>query len=197
MSTQIADGRARVTRHRWVARVAIAGIAMLLGVGQAIAWSRIAPGQQVMVFADGSYISLPTADYHPFTGLALDAFAGVAVGLIVAVAAWRIRAIRGATTLTFIAAGTAVGSAIAYWVGLAMAGGVDPATVGSTGKASIVVAGASMGTPFVMIIEPLIAIAVYTFLAAWDGRRDLGSTRAVPQAVLAEQDVLPPSGPAG
>lgn len=188
MSTPALGRDARVIRHRWIARIVIAGIAILLGVGQAIAWSRLAPGQQVLVYADGSYISLPTADYHPFDGLALAAFVGAAVGLIVAVAAWRVRAIRGATTLVFVAGGTALGSATAYWVGLAMAGGVDPATVGATGSASIVDAGAKMGTPLVMIIEPLIAIAVYTFLAAWDGRSDLGSTRAVPQAVVESQE---------
>lgn len=170
--------RARAQRHRRVARAVIAAVAVLLGVGQAIVWSRVAPGQQVLVYQDGSYVSLPTADYHPFDGLALAAFAGAAIGLIVAVAAWRVRAIRGAATLVAVAVGTAAGSAVCYGLGLLLAGGVDPASVGATGSASIVVAGANMGTPLVMVVEPLIAIATYTFLAAWDGRADLGSSRA-------------------
>lgn len=170
---------ARAHRHRRMARAVIAAVAVLLGVGQAIVWSRVAPGQQVLVYQDGSYVSLPTADYHAFDGLALAAFSGAAIGLIVAVAAWRVRAIRGAATLAAVAIGTAAGSAICYGLGLLLAGGVDPASVGASGRASIAVAGPSMGTPLVMIIEPLFAIATYTFLAAWDGRTDLGVARAV------------------
>jgi hypothetical protein len=177
-SAGLAAPDARARRQRSVARGVIAAVAVLLGVAQGIVWSRIAPGQQVLVYQDGSYVSLPTADYHPFDGLAIAAFAGAAVGLIVAVGVWRVRAIRGAATLTTLAIGTAAGSAICYALGTLLAGGVDPASVGATDSASIVVAGATMGTPLVMVVEPLIAIATYTFLAAWDGRTDLGSTRA-------------------
>ncbi len=168
----------RARRHRRAARAVIAAVAVALGAGQAVVWSTVAPGQQVLVYQDGSYVSLPTADYHPFAGLALAAFSGAAIGLIVAVAAWRVRAIRGAGTLATVGIGTAVGSAICYGLGLLLAGGVDPASVGASAHASIVVAAPSMGTPLVMIIEPLFAIATYTFLAAWDGRTDLGVARA-------------------
>lgn len=165
-------------RRRRLVRGVIGAVAALLGVGQAIAWANLAPGHQVLVYADGSYVSLPTADYHPFDGLALMAFAGAAIGLIVAISAWRVRAIRGAATLAMLGAGTVVGSAIAYGLGILLAGGTNPATVGATGHASIVVAGADPATWLVIVVEPFIAIAVYTFLAAWDGRTDLGVTRA-------------------
>lgn len=178
MSAPTSVAESRLQRRRGAVRAVIAAVAVLLGVVQAFVWSIVAPGQQVLVYQDGSYVSLPTADFHPFDGLALAAFAGAAIGLIVAVAAWRVRAIRGALTLATVGVGTAVGGAICYLVGPLLAGGVDPASVGATGTSSIVVAGASLGTPLVMVIEPLIAIATYTFLAAWDGRTDLGVARA-------------------
>lgn len=177
-----AGGRAR--RHQRIARGIIALVAVALGVAQGVVWVRIAPSQQVLVYPDGSYVSLPTADYHPFDGLALMAFAGAGVGLILAVAAWRVRAIRGTGTLLTLFGSAAVSAALAYALGVALAGGADPAAVGKTGHASIVLAGADPGSPLVIIMEPLVAVAVYTFLVAWDGRPDLGATRtaALPDA---------------
>lgn len=173
------DLRHRRRRHRRVARVVLAGIAVLLGAIQGAVWAGLAPGQQFQVFADGSWVTMPTADYHPFDGLMLFVFAGAAVGLIVAVAAWRIRAVRGTATLLTVFAGTAAGSALAFGLGLLLARGVDPAAVGKTGHDVVVVAGASLATPLAMVAEPLVAVVVYTFLAAWDGRPDLGRKRAV------------------
>jgi hypothetical protein len=184
----------RLQRRRGVVRAVIAAVAVLLGVVQAFVWSIVAPGQQVLVYQDGSSVSLPTADFHPFDGLALAAFAGAAIGLIVAVAAWRVRAIRGALTLVTVGADTAAGAALCYLLGPLLAGGVDPAAVGATGSPSIVIAGPSMATPLVMVIEPLFAIAAYTFLAAWDGRTDLGVARAVARETpAAPTDVEPVS----
>lgn len=174
-------GEQRHTRHRRQARIArgvIAAVALLLGIAQGWVWLSLAPTEQFKVFADGSYLSLPTADYHPFDGLALFVYSGAAIGLILAVASWRIRAIRGAATLLTVLVAAAVGAAVAYAIGLLFAGGVDPSSVGATGHDAVVTAAASLGTPLVVIIEPLLAVAAYTFLAAWDGRPDLGSTRA-------------------
>jgi hypothetical protein len=193
MSTPTPIAGVRLQRRRGAVRAVIAAVAVLLGVVQAYVWSIVAPGQQVLVYQDGSYVSLPTADFHPFDGLALAAFAGAAIGLIVAVAAWRVRAIRSALTLVTVGAGTAAGAAICYLLGPLLAGGVDPAAVGATGSPSIVVAGASMGTPLVMVIEPLFAIAAYTFLAAWDGRTDLGVARAVGGVPPPEAEAIAPA----
>ncbi len=156
----------------------IAGALVLLGVVQGVVWSRVAPGQQVKVFADGAYVSLPTADYHPFTALAIFVLAGIAVGLVAAVALWRVRAIRGTATLLALFLGASAGAAVAFGVSLALVGGVDPAAVGATGHESIVIAAPTLATPLVLVGEPAAAVLVYTFLAAWDGRADLGRRRA-------------------
>lgn len=188
--------RPEARRHRLVARAVLAAITVLLGVAQAAVWANIAPGQQIKVFADGSYVSLPTADYHPFDGLMLFVLASAAVGLVVAVAAWRIRAIRGTTTLLTVFAATSTGSAIAFGLGLLLARGVDPATIGKTGHDSIVVAGPSLSTPLAIIAEPLLAVVVYTFLAAWDGRPDLGRKRATIEPAVPDVGQDMPKDPA-
>ena len=163
----------------------IVGGLVVLGVLQGVVWSQVAPGQQALVYPDGSYGSLPTADYHPFTALAIFVLAGIAVGLVAAVAAWRVRGIRGTTTLLALFAGASAGAAVAFGVGFALVSGVNPATVGATGHSSIVVAAPTLATPLVLVAEPAAAVLVYTFLVAWDGRPDLGRERPSEQAGVA------------
>jgi hypothetical protein len=63
-------------------------------------------------------------------------------------------------------------------VGLLLATGVDPATVGASAADSIVIAAPTTGTFLVVMAQPAMAAAVYTFLVAWNGRPDLG--RSIP-----------------
>ncbi len=160
----------------------IVGGLVLLGVLQGVIWAQVAPGQQAKVYANGAYGSLPMADYHPFTGLAIFVLAGIAVGLVAAAAAWRVRAIRGTTTLLALFLGASAGAAVAFGVGLLLATGVDPASIGATGHESIVVAPPKLATPLVLVAEPAAAVVVYTFLVAWDGRPDLGRLRPTEQS---------------
>jgi len=162
---------------------------VILGVLQGVVWAQVAPGQQAKVYANGAYGSLPTADYHPFTDLAIFVLAGLAVGVVAAVAAWRVRGIRGTTTLLALFVGASAGAAAAFAVGLLLASGVDPATVGATGHESIVVAAPKLATWLVLVAEPLAAVGVYTFLAAWDSRPDLGRLRPTEEARAAVEAV--------
>jgi hypothetical protein len=166
--------RELLRRRAVVSGGVLVGALIVLGVLQGVVWSQIAPGQQAKVYADGAYGSLPTADYHPFTALSLFVLAGIAVGLVAAVATWRVRSIRGAVTLGALVLGAAAGAAVAYGVGLALVSGVDPSTIGATGHELIVVQAPRLATPLVLVAEPAAAAAVYTFLVAWDGRPDLG-----------------------
>lgn len=187
------DGLLRYRRHATFARCALVLVAAALGLVQGLVWASIAPTAQVKVFADGSYLSLPTADYHLFVGLALFACAGAAVGVILGVAAWRVRAIRGAATLAVVFGASVVGSALAYGSAMLAAPGINPADIGATGSESIVHAAATLGSPLVMLAEPLLAVGVYTFLAAWDGRADLGSSRM--KSVAVGYSTMPTSEP--
>lgn len=168
-------GRLRRSGRR--VRAILVAVAVLLGVVQAVVWSMVAPTQRVKVYADGSWASLPTSDWHPFDAVAIFAFSAAALGLILAIAAWRIRAIRGVATLVAVLIGAVLGTAVAYGLATLLAHGIDPATVGATGKESIVEVASGVGTPLVLAVQPLVSALVYTFLAAWDGRPDLGAPR--------------------
>ncbi len=168
------DAQRRLTA---AAGIIICGL-VLLGIVQGIVWALVAPGQQAKVYPDGGYGPLPTSDYHPFVDLAIFVLSGLAIGLVAAVATWRVRAIRGSVTLLALFVGASTGAAAGYVTGLLLASGVDASTVGATGAASIVIEAPKLATPLVMLAEPLAAMVVYTFLVAWDGRPDLGRLRA-------------------
>ena len=55
-----------------------------------------------------------------------------------------------------------------------LAPGTDPASVGASAADSIVIAPPTIGTILVVIAQPALAAAVYTFLVAWNGHPDLG-----------------------
>ena len=69
--------------------------------------------------------------------------------------------------------GSLLGGIIAWAVGEWLAPGTDPATVGATAADSIVIAPPTTGTLLVVLAQPAMAAAVYTFLVAWNGRPDL------------------------
>lgn len=168
-------------RQGRMAQAVIAGAALVFGIAQGVVWVILAPQKPYEVFSQG-YRLIPTGDYHPFDGLALFALSGAALGIIIAVAAWRVRAIRGVTTLLTVTVASVVAAALAYGVTVVFAPGTDPTTVTDVTTPVIVWAAASIGTPLVIMVQAMTAAVTYTFLAAWDGRDDLGRTRVlVPQ----------------
>jgi hypothetical protein len=76
--------------------------------------------------------------------------------------------------LLALVGGSLLGALIGWAVGAWLAPGVDPATVGATAADSIVIAPPTTGTILVVLAQPALAAAVYTFLVAWNGRPDLG-----------------------
>lgn len=166
-------------RHMQWAMVGIVIALIIIGLVQALVWARIAPGIQYKVFANGSYSAVPTANYHSFVAVALFVLSGAVLGLISAVAVWRIRALRGSVILVTLTAASVLGAVVAYLVAPLFTSGIDPATVGATGSESLVTSAPSLVTFLVVVAQPLAACITYTFLAAWDGRADLGRVRAV------------------
>ena len=72
------------------------GGCVLLGVLQGVLWAFLAPGVPYKVLADGRYGALPTTSTYYFVGVAVFALSGVAIGVVLAVGAWQVRAARGA-----------------------------------------------------------------------------------------------------
>ena len=154
------------------------GICLVIGVVQGAIWARVSPGVPYKVLADGRFGALPTTSTYYFVDVAVFAFSGMVIGVLLAVGAWQFRATRGWQMLLALVGGSLLGALIAWGVGIALASGVDPASVGASAADSIVIAAPTTGTFLVVMAQPALAAAVYTFLVAWNGRPDLG--RPVP-----------------
>ena len=143
------------------------------GVLQGLIWAFLAPGMPYKVLADGRSAPLPTTSSYHFVGLALFCWLGIIAGVLIALGAWRIRSARGARVLLVVVGGSAAGALIAWGVGLLVAPGIDPTSVGASSADSIVTAPPTTGTILAVLAQPAIAALVYTFLVAWNGHPDL------------------------
>ena len=150
------------------------GICVVVGLLQGAVWAFAAPGIPYKVLADGRFGALPTTSTYHFVDVALFALSGAAIGILLAVGAWQVRAARGWQMLLALVGGSLLGASIAWVTGSWLAPGTDPASVGASGAESIVIAPPTIGTILVVIAQPALAAAVYTFLVAWNGHPDLG-----------------------
>lgn len=157
----------------WRAGALLTGLAAAAGVAQALVWSRIAPGEPFYVTTGGSYGGLPTGSYHLFAGVAIFALIGIAVGATAATGVWRWRSIRGLAIALTVAGANLLGAFTAYLFAPIFASGIDPASVGAAAAQTVVTGPPTVGNLLVIVVQPAVAIAVYTFLAAWNGRPDL------------------------
>ena len=173
----------------WRAGAAIVGVAVVIGALQGLLWARTAPGEQFYVQADGQFEGLPTASYHQFTSLAIFVLIALVVAVPMATAVWTWRSIRGTVAVWVLLGANSLGALTAYLIGRVLAAGVDPATIGPTSAASIVIAAPNAGSAMVLIVQPGVAVAVYTFLVAWNGRPNLG------RPDLPEEELQPQAPP--
>ena len=157
----------------WRSGAVVVGGAVIVGALQGWLWSRIAPGEQFFVNTDGSFGGLPTESYHQFTSIAIFALIGLVVAVAAATLTWHWRSVRGAAMALVVVGANGLGALTAYLLGRVLASGVDPATVGNSSTASIVTAAPVLGNVMVVVVQPAIAIAVYTFLVAWNGQPGL------------------------
>ncbi|SDP24227.1 Protein of unknown function [Nakamurella panacisegetis] len=166
----------------WRAGGVVVAVLAVLGVLQAILWSLIAPGEQFVVYADGTYLPLPTASYHQFTSIAIFCLVGLVVAVSSATLIWHWRSVRGTAMVLVVAGANAVGALVAYLVGRILVSGVDPASVGPSAASSLVNAAPTLGNAMVLLVQPGLAVVVYTFLIAWNGDPDLGRVTPPPEA---------------
>jgi hypothetical protein len=166
--------------------------AALIGVLQAWLWSAIAPGEQFQVAADGQAFALPTESFHQFTSIAIFVLIGLVVAVGTSAAAWHRRSLRGATMLGIVVCANVLGALTAYQLGAVLADGVDPTALGPSNAVRIVTAPPVLGNVLVMVIQPAVAAAIYTFLALWNGNADLGRPpRPAAGAVISPADGKP------
>jgi hypothetical protein len=151
----------------------VLGICVVIGLVQGVVWAFVAPGIPYKVLADGRFGSLPTTSTYHFVDVALFALPGAAIGILLAIGAWQVRSSRGWQMLLALVGGSLLGAVTAWLTGTWLAPGTDPATVGVSAADSIVVAPPTLGTILVVLAQPALAAAVYTFLVAWNGHPDL------------------------
>ena len=102
---------------------------LVLGVLQGWLWSAIAPGVQYQATGDGRLYGLATSSSNAWVAIGLYVLLGIVVGIVLGVLAWKARTARGTLMFGAVTLSALAGAAVAYWVGNALAGGVDPATV--------------------------------------------------------------------
>ncbi len=177
------------------ALAAIVGVCLLVGVVQGLLWAFLAPGMPYKVLEDGRYGALPTTSAYHFVDVAMFALSGMVIGIVLAVALWQVRSLRGWQSLLSLVGGSLLGALTAWWVGLLVAPGTDPGSVGPGRADSIVTAPPTTGTVLVVLAQPALAAAICTFLVAWNGRPDLGvssgSVRNRPAAGTPQTDRSP------
>ena len=166
-------GRLQQELLQWRAGALLGGLAVVAGAVQALLWSRIAPGEPFYVTTSGSYGGLPTGSYHQFAGVAIFALIGIAAGITAGTGVWRWRSIRGLATALTVAGVNLLGALTAFLLAPVFATGVDPASVGSVAAQVVVTGPPTVGNVLVIVLQPALAVAIYTFLAAWNGRPDL------------------------
>ena len=142
--------------------LAVLGVCVLVGIIQGVVWAFTAPGIPYKVLADGRFGALPTTSTYHFVDVALFALSGMVIGILLAVGAWHLRAARGWQMILALVGGSLLGGIIAWVVGGAMT--IESAAVAPT-----------TGTLLVVLAQPAMAAAIYTFLVAWNGRPDLGT----------------------
>jgi hypothetical protein len=167
-----ADMRAEL--RQWRAGALVLLVCVLAGAGQGVLWSLLAPGEQFKVFRDGTFGALPTESTHQYISIAIFTLLGLVSGIAVAVAAWCWRSVRGSVMLLTVGFGSALGALTAYLIGRSLAGGVEPSSIGPSNVESLVTAPPTLGNALILIAQPTLALAIYTFLAAWNGQPDLG-----------------------
>jgi len=195
------------SRRTGIACLAVGLMALIAGIGQAFLWAAIAPHQRWIVykpdpqrFPDGhNYLPLPTENVDRFTSIGMFAMMSVVIGVVIGVAAWQIRFARGLTMLLAAGIGCAVGSLAALLIGPAMAGGVLPAVLAPTADRDQLVSMPITISWTVAVVAPLLALVVYTMLAAWHPELDLGSRRApaAPAGQTGGAGAGDPTGPTG
>ena len=143
------------------------------GVFAGIVWALWVPAQQVLVVDPGSAVLLTGENLHRFDAAAMFACAGMLVGVLTAAASWTVRRSRGPVLLAALLAGAGAGAGAMAAAGL----GVQMlrfSTVSGAGVGDVVATAPGLGTPLVLVFQPIAAAVVIAVLALLSPYDDLG-----------------------
>lgn len=138
-----------------------------------IAWGILAPTEHLLVVSADRGVALTSESRHQFDAVGLLACASLIVGILVGSAAWSDRRSRGPLMVGALLIATVTGSGVMAIAGLGVASLRFPAADTST-VGEIVAIAPGIGTPLVLVFQPLAACMVMLALAALNPYDDLG-----------------------
>jgi hypothetical protein len=154
--------------------VVVFGALTVLSFPLAFLWSRIAPPERVRIVAsDGTQGPLELESWHRFDDLAVFGFLTLGLGIVVGVVVWLLRERRGPVVFLAAVLGVALASALAMLLGVAWANShyavTSPPVLGS-----VIELAPRLESAWVLLTGPFGVALVYSLLATWNGRDDLG-----------------------
>ncbi|WP_241665937.1 DUF2567 domain-containing protein [Prescottella subtropica] len=150
----------------------ITGLLTVVGALAGVVWALLAPGVRMLVVEQDRGVLLTSESQHHFVATAMFCGIGLVVGVLSAVVVWGVRRVRGpaAVAVLVVGSGLSAGAAILAGAGVASLRFPD---VDSPAVGSIIAVAPGIGTPTVLIVQPLFAALTYLLLAGMSPHDDL------------------------
>jgi hypothetical protein len=167
--------RPRVWRpSRGEVRAAIVVVVLLAAVGaaMAVAWWQLAPRLGFRIVSPGNAESIAAEQEQFFATDGWFTLLTLAVGVLAALLAWRIKALRGPVGMLAVAVGGVAGALVSWRLGLLLAPAPTQAQLQEVGR--IVYPALRLRATAALMVEPLAAVGTYLLLVGFAPRPDLG-----------------------
>ncbi|MFF2088160.1 DUF2567 domain-containing protein [Nocardia sp. NPDC058176] len=171
------QARPEALRRELIGVGVVAAVVLVASAVAGVAWGVLAPTERLRVTRPGRAAALTGESMHLFDAVGMFLCLGAAVAVLTAVAAWRVRVVRGPALVLGIVLASGLGAALMMWIGEAVAAGRHPRPA-DPAVGEIVALPAELGTPLALVVQPFLAALVLLFLAALHPRTDLGSGAA-------------------
>lgn len=136
-------------------------------------WAQLAPPRRAVITSEGTPAPIDLESWHAFDALVIFALLLLGAGLFLGALIWLLRERRGPVVMLAAVAG----SLLSGWLGMLMGNaflGDRYAISGRPHIGDVITLAPEIGSPWVIILQPLAVALVYSVLAAWNGRDDLG-----------------------
>ena len=131
------------------------------------------PQRERVVTADGQRVPLELESWHRFDDLAVFGLMTLGLGIVVGVVVWLLRERRGPVVFLAAVLGVALASALAMLLGVGWANS-HYAIAAPPALGSVIELAPRLESWWVLLTGPLGVTLVYSLLATWNGRDDLG-----------------------
>ncbi|GGN96306.1 DUF2567 domain-containing protein [Nocardia rhizosphaerihabitans] len=169
--------RPEVLRRELIGVGVVAAVVLAVSAAAGVAWGLLAPTERLRVTQPGRAAVLTGESLHLFDAVGMFLCLGAVVAVLSAVAAWRVRIVRGPLLVVGILLASGLGAAVMMWVGEGFAELRHPRP-DDPAVGQIVALPAEVGTDLALLVQPFLAALVLLFLAALHPRTDLGSGTA-------------------